>query len=132
MKTVLVQKKTSSNLKTHFYQWFLTVCLSMLNPLSASLSIKHSSSLFSLSLCLGCFIAHELQTQCPQGAIILQCQRPLGALGWVTLDVNGIFEIPYCVFSLEFVHLSQSCSGEGKQQRSMTSNPAKTPNWLQD
>ena len=55
-----------------------------LSPESDSLSITLNSSPFSLSLCLQHFIAYELQTQCLQGAIILQCRRLrcLG-MGWI-------------------------------------------------
>lgn len=102
-----------------------------LSPESDSLSIILNSSPFSLSLCLQHFIAYELQTQCLQGANILQCRRLLRALGWVRLDVNGVSEIPYCVYSLEFVHSSSSCLDE-KQHKPMTSKPAKTPGWFQE
>lgn len=78
-----------------------------LSPEFAFLFIQHNSSPFSPSLSLlGYFTAHEIQAQCLQGAIIPQCQGLLSALGWDTLDVNRVSEIPLYVFSLEFMHLS--------------------------
>lgn len=59
-------------------------------------------------------------------------QGTLRCLEWIRLDVNGVFEILYCIFSLAFVHLSSSCSGNGKQLKPKTSNPAKTSGWFQE
>ena len=88
------------------------------------LFLLHSAPYLSpfLSFRLQHFVAYELQTQCLQVAI----------LGWVRLDINGVYELLYCVFSLEFVHSSSSCSRDGKQHKPMTNNPAKTPGWFQE
>lgn len=133
--SIYVNKQCLQIQRVNYVNWILKIILLLTEWAQAlefkpdwilsldSFSITLSSSPFSLPILPSAtFFAYKLQAQCLQVAI----------LGWVRLDINGVSEILYCVFSLEFVHSSSSCSADGKQHKPMTNNPAKTPGWFQE
>lgn len=104
-----------------------------LSPEFAFLFIQHNFSPFSPSLSLsGIFHCSRNTDSTSPGCHHSTMPRILKCLGMGYLGCKqSIWNSILCFFTWVYAP-ELSCSGDSKQQKPMTSNPAKTPGWFQD